>query len=136
VANAARLSVCERVVRGDAAVLAAHRRSHLAADFAARTGPLLCAIACRRRESTHLQRLRAVLWNHAVYALICLHQNEPSVDLDSISFARTSRSRSSIAGVIVLRASLPATNSFGGFCIAAILTSASPSFAGSPGCVP
>src|SRR5271156_1065984 len=61
---------------------------------------------------------------------------EPSVDLDSIPFARPSRSRSSIADVIVLRASLPATNSFGGFCIAAILTSASPSFAGSPGWVP
>ena len=42
------------------------REIHLAADFAARTGPLLCAIACRRRESTHLQRLRAVLWNRAV----------------------------------------------------------------------
>jgi hypothetical protein len=43
------------------------KRIHLAADFVARTGPLLCAIACHRRESTHLQRLRAVLWNHAVY---------------------------------------------------------------------
>src|SRR5438128_8607404 len=62
--------------------------------------------------------------------LVCLHQNEPSVDLDSISFARASRSRSSITGVITLRASLPATNTFGGFTIAAIFTSASHSFAG------
>src|SRR5882724_7855804 len=69
-------------------------------------------------------------------SLVCLQQNEPSVDLDSISFARASRSRSSITGVITLRASLPATNTFGVFCIAAILTSASPSFAGSPGCLP
>jgi len=35
VANTARLSVCERVVRGDPAILAAYRRSHLATDFAA-----------------------------------------------------------------------------------------------------
>jgi len=34
VVDAALLSVRERVVRGDAAVLAAHWRSHLAADFA------------------------------------------------------------------------------------------------------
>jgi len=29
------LSLCERIVRGNVAVLAAHRRGHLAADFAA-----------------------------------------------------------------------------------------------------
>jgi hypothetical protein len=34
VVDTARLSVCERVVRGNAAVLAAHWRRHLVADFA------------------------------------------------------------------------------------------------------
>jgi hypothetical protein len=37
------------------------------ADDVLRSLQLLCAIACHRRESTHLQRLRAVFWNHAVY---------------------------------------------------------------------
>ena len=33
--DAARLSICKRIVRGEAAALAADRRGHLAADFAA-----------------------------------------------------------------------------------------------------
>ena len=69
-------------------------------------------------------------------ARFCSSLNEPSVDLDSSSLACVACSRASMAGVITVSASLPAANSFGGFFIPAILTRASPSFAGSPGCLP
>ena len=63
-------------------------------------------------------------------------QKAPSVDLDRSSYARSSSSWPSRAGLYAPKASLPARNCFGGLSIAAILTSTSPSLAGSPFCLP
>jgi hypothetical protein len=60
----------------------------------------------------------------------------PSVELDNAALSLIALRRSSATGRSTSTASLPATNSFSGRSISAMLTNARPNFAGSPCWVP